>query len=327
MISVIIPIKNEIKYVAECLKSLKAQTHRDFEVIFVDGGSTDGTRQFLQENIEKTGKFILLDNPAGDAASARNIGIKNAKYEYVTFLDGDSYIDNDWIEKVIERLPQIKDGKVAGIGGPPVLPPQDNSFLALAINKTMSSPIASGGNLNPSVHHKNLTKKTKVKMISFVVMKKDIFLKEGLFDEKFAKGQDLEYATRLFKKGYYYIFDPALKVWHHDKTTISSFIKQLYKWGAAKVLVMRKHGINPAYCIPLAAFGLAVALVFFSIWSAAARTALIVLTCSYLAAALFESLRISKGGIKLFVYSIILFPVIHLSYTAGFIAGLIRKQT
>ena len=78
MISVVIAVKNELPHIKECLTSLENQTYPDFETIFVDGGSTDGTCEYLQEKARKNNRFTLLKNPSGDAAQGRNIGLEKA---------------------------------------------------------------------------------------------------------------------------------------------------------------------------------------------------------------------------------------------------------
>ena len=326
MISIIIPIKNEIRYIKKLLQSLENQTVQDFEIIFVEGGSTDGTKEFLRDNIKNHDKYRVLENISGDAASGRNIGIEASRGDYIGFLDGDSFVDPDWMENAYKLLSEINEEKIAGIGGPPVLPPDTKSFTTKAINKIMASPLATGGPLNPSIHHKNIQKKCKVKMASFVIMKKEIFDKEGLFDTKFTKSQDLEYATRLFSKGYYYILDPKIKVWHHDKTNLVSFIRQIFKWGTARVWVMRKHGFNFAYFIPFFTITLFLFVLFLSIFYTPLFIIALYAVILYFIAVTIESLRIAKVYLKLFLYGLLLFPIIHFSYLGGFIKGLLQKK-
>ena len=89
MISVICPIYNEEKYIAQCIDSILAQDYPkdDLEVIFVDGMSTDKTREIVAAYAEKYPFIRLLDNPARIVPPAMNIGIRNALGETIIRLD------------------------------------------------------------------------------------------------------------------------------------------------------------------------------------------------------------------------------------------------
>jgi glycosyltransferase involved in cell wall biosynthesis len=91
-ISVIVPIFNEEKRIAECLKSLREQTYKDYEIIVVDGHSDDSTVKIAKKYADK----VLFDNRKG-AGSARNVGAKQARGEILAFIDGDCVADKQWL--------------------------------------------------------------------------------------------------------------------------------------------------------------------------------------------------------------------------------------
>jgi len=98
-ISVIIPTYNSAQFIAEALESVFVQTYKDYEVIVVDDGSTDNTKEVLKPYMSKI-RYIYKEN--GGAASARNVGIKNARGEYIAFLDSDDL----WLPEKLEK--QVK---------------------------------------------------------------------------------------------------------------------------------------------------------------------------------------------------------------------------
>lgn len=104
MVSVIIPTYNTEKYVKKCLKSVMEQTYRNIEIIVVDDGSNDYTVEYcrLYQQIDSRIKIITKDN--GGAGSARNIGLKNASGDYVSFVDSDDYIEKQMIETLVRLL-------------------------------------------------------------------------------------------------------------------------------------------------------------------------------------------------------------------------------
>ena len=98
-VSVIIPTYNSAQFIVETLESVFAQTYKNYEVIVVDDGSTDNTKEVLKPYMSKI-RYIYKEN--GGPASARNVGIKNARGEYIAFLDSDDL----WLSEKLER--QVK---------------------------------------------------------------------------------------------------------------------------------------------------------------------------------------------------------------------------
>lgn len=99
MISVIIPVYNVEKYLEKCINSVLNQSYEDFEIILVDDGSTDNSGVICDKYSEiKKVKVIHKEN--GGLADARNVGIDNSNGEYITFLDSDDYIKNDYLNSL-----------------------------------------------------------------------------------------------------------------------------------------------------------------------------------------------------------------------------------
>lgn len=94
-ISVIIPVYNVEDYLPKCVDSVLAQVEQDFEVLLVDDGSTDNCSTVCDEYHQKDGRIKVFHKPNGGLSSARNLGLDNAKGEWVFFLDSDDYIDEN----------------------------------------------------------------------------------------------------------------------------------------------------------------------------------------------------------------------------------------
>lgn len=97
-ISIIIPSYNEEKYISRCLDSVLNQTFSDFEILCVDDGSTDNTFKIIKDYSEHDGRIIPLENPDKGVSAARNFGIKNAKGDYIGFVDSDDFIQPQMYE-------------------------------------------------------------------------------------------------------------------------------------------------------------------------------------------------------------------------------------
>ena len=103
-LSIIVPIYNVEKYIGSLVNSLVKQTNKNFEVIFIDDGSTDESMQILKEIMagsEQEFSFKLLQQVNQGLSSARNIGILNATGEYIFFLDSDDEIEINFVETIL----------------------------------------------------------------------------------------------------------------------------------------------------------------------------------------------------------------------------------
>ena len=88
IISVVIPIYNGVEYIKKMISALNAQTYINFEVIFVNDGSTDGTLELLK-NVDKHFLSRIINQSNQGVSAARNCGLKNANGEYICFIDID----------------------------------------------------------------------------------------------------------------------------------------------------------------------------------------------------------------------------------------------
>lgn len=101
-VSVIIPVYNVEEYLRECLDSVVNQTLKDIEIICVNDGSTDSSRDILQEYADKDNRIKIIDKKNGGISSARNLGMKASLGEFIGFLDSDDWIDLNFYEKLYD---------------------------------------------------------------------------------------------------------------------------------------------------------------------------------------------------------------------------------
>lgn len=109
MFSVIIPLYNKLDYIKRAIDSVLGQNFREFEILVVNDGSTDGGEIFVKNNFGTS--IILIDQPNKGVSVARNTGISNSKFPFVAFLDADDYWHRDylrWVFEVLQKYPEIK---------------------------------------------------------------------------------------------------------------------------------------------------------------------------------------------------------------------------
>lgn len=103
MVTVIVPVYNIEKYLAQCLDSLFNQTHKNIEVILVNDGSTDNSINIINKYKEKNSNLVYLEQDNKGVSEARNLALKHAKGEYVLYIDSDDYIEEDMIESLYNK--------------------------------------------------------------------------------------------------------------------------------------------------------------------------------------------------------------------------------
>ena len=100
-VSVIVPVYNCAPYIGKCIDSLISQTYKNIEIIVIDDGSTDRSSTLLSEFNGKYSQIKLISQPNQGVCRARNNGLDQASGEYITFVDGDDYVDPDYIETLV----------------------------------------------------------------------------------------------------------------------------------------------------------------------------------------------------------------------------------
>lgn len=103
-VSIIIPVYNVEKYLAECIESILKQTHKNLEIIFVNDGSTDRSKQILEDYKNKDNRIKVIHKKNEGVSIARNTGIDCATGEYICFSDADDYLMIDYVEYLLELI-------------------------------------------------------------------------------------------------------------------------------------------------------------------------------------------------------------------------------
>jgi glycosyltransferase involved in cell wall biosynthesis len=106
-ISIVVPVYNAEKYLPACLDSIIKQTFTDFELLLVDDGSTDGSNAICQEYARRDFRIHILSKKNGGASSARNFGINKAQGEWITFIDSDDWVTDDFLEQMLNAASEL----------------------------------------------------------------------------------------------------------------------------------------------------------------------------------------------------------------------------
>ena len=103
-ITIILPVYNVEKYLKQCLDSIINQTFKDFECLCVNDGSTDNSLSILQEYEKKDNRIKIINQQNRGSSVARNIGIRNTNTKYLTFIDSDDWITENYLEVLYNKI-------------------------------------------------------------------------------------------------------------------------------------------------------------------------------------------------------------------------------
>ncbi|MFI0348650.1 MAG: glycosyltransferase [Chthoniobacterales bacterium] len=223
-VSVIVCSYNGGQTLEACLCSLKKIDYPDYEVVVVDDGSTDHTKEILAGH-----SWVKAIHQTNQGLSvARNVGAAASTGEIIAYTDSDCMADPDWLFYLVGTL---LSGNYAGVGGPNISPPAENWQQACVA-------AAPGG---PS--HVLLTDVIAEHIPGCnMAFHRWAFERVGGFDPEYRKaGDDVDFCWRLQQDGQVIAFSPAAIVWHYRRFTLKAFRKQQEGYGEAESLLRFKH--------------------------------------------------------------------------------------
>ena len=316
MISVIIPVFNEEKYIGSCIKSLLEQDYdiHDMEWIFVDGGSEDRTVEIIEQYRNGHPSLIrILKNQNKTVPYAMNIGIANSHGRYIIRLDAHAEYAKDYFSKCVFYLDTVDAENVGGI-----IETKSKTKMGSSIAKMLSSRFGVGNS-----QFRTNGKSGYVDTVPFGAFKREVFSKYGGYDERLTRNQDNEMNYRIRKNGGKIYLANDIKLSYFCRDTVREISSMARKNGKWNIITMKlcpgsmgiRHFVPLFFVvsIPLL-FGLGFA--WWPIW------ALLLSELSlYLLMDLFFSIK-GCDSFSSFFSLAFLFPVFHFNYGFGSIVGL-----
>lgn len=323
-VSVIIPTLNRKDVLKEALLSLNGVNYpRDrFEVVVVSDGSTDGTEKMVKKIKKKFNyRFVFIKQRRKGISHAKNVAIKNSKGKIIISTDDDCLFEKNWLRKLIKPF---ADPQVGAVGGPD-RPVKNQGLIAKSIDFAFNSFFGSGG-----IHGRFI----KVKLGKFypigcnTAFAKKALKKAGLFDENLAPGEDTDLDHRIENAGFKLAYVSEAFVWHRPKSDIRAFFPYVYKRGAARVEILRRHFqyAEFIYFLPAIMILIAFLLLSLSLYSLVFLKIFIFLFALYILllfiAGIFAFLAYGELPYLFLVPVLIFFQ--HLMHGVGFIIGFLK---
>ena len=196
MLSVVCPIYNEERYIRSCIESILSQDYpkESLEVLFVDGMSTDRTREIVGEYARRYPFIRLIDNPRKIVPCAMNIGIRASRGEIVVRLDAHARYADNYLSVLSDALDELGADNVGAVCQTDIL---NVTPKTAAIREVLSNKFGVGN----SVFRTGIDIEQEVDTVPFGCWRRSTFEKYGLFDERLIRNQDIELNKRILRNG------------------------------------------------------------------------------------------------------------------------------
>jgi len=224
-VTVIVPTYNRKKLLKNLLNSLLSQSYpaNKFEIIIVDDGSKDGTREMVgiyQKGTNRNLKYFYQQNKGPGAA--RNTGIRNSEGSLIVFIDDDCIASSNWLQEIIGGF---DDFNVAGVGG---------RIKTIATKSIISEYCSYIGVMEKPIMQGDTVKYLVGANSSF---RKEHLNAAGWFNETIPLGgEDLDISFRLEQAGYKLKFNPEAVIYHLHKQTLKELLVTFFKYGKGSAI-------------------------------------------------------------------------------------------
>jgi GT2 family glycosyltransferase len=328
-VSVVMPCYNEQRFITNSLQCLAGQYEKDcYEIIVVDGLSTDKTRELIEKfrQTEPNLSLKVIDNRARYIPAALNLGVAAARGSIIARMDAHAVPTDGYVKRCVEVL---ASGETGVVGMPCQVKAGANTLIAHAIATAVSHPFGVGdakyrlSEGGPLQEH--------VDTVAFACFKKSLWQQLGGFDETLLTNEDYDFNYRVRRAGYSVILDRSGHCDYFARATLKGLAAQYRRYGTWKARMLKQHplSIRPRHLVaPVFVLSLLVlpvgGFIWFPLWQLLAAELL-----SYLLVACFFSFTAKHdgpGGVKFRLLLPLIFLTIHLNWGAAFFRGLVTER-
>ncbi|MCX8084446.1 MAG: glycosyltransferase family 2 protein [Calditerrivibrio sp.] len=319
-VSLIIPCRNEENHIEKFLSSLCRLNYpkEKLEILFVDGMSTDKTKEIIATFRNKL-HISITDNPKRITPVALNLGIKNTSGDYIIIMSSHTEVQEDFIKKNIETI--IKE-KADCVGGVIItVPPTDDLF-----SKSISFVLSNKFGVGNSAFRTGVDKTIESDTVPYGCYRRSVFDKYGYFNENLVRNQDIELNLRIKKGGGKIVLNPDIKTIYYSRKDLNGLFIQnfwngfwvFYSLKFAKLPFSLRHTVPAIFVLSLIVSGVLSFIPFFFY-------IFIFTISSYTFANIYFSFKIAKDkGFKYFLPTFVSFFTLHFSYGLGSVFGIIK---
>jgi len=313
--SVLVPVLNEEAHIERSIAAMLVQRFdRGIEVLVVDGGSEDRTREIVERVARSDRRVRLLSNPQRRIPNALNIGLRHAKGEYVARMDAHAYYPPDYIARAVERL---EAGGVDCVSGPQL--PCGEGRWSRRVALALSTRLGMGG-----ASFRNATHEIEVDTAFTGVWRRDLLLALGGWDERWPINEDAELAARIRESGGRYVCIPAMAAAYVPRNSLPQLARQYFRYGMYRAKTARRHpvGLRRSHVLPP---GTVLVFCAAALAPSRARRVAQYALLAYAGALGVSTMQAAGDANAADLASLpLVFATMHIAWGAGFLAGCVR---
>lgn len=233
MITIILPVLNEEKYLPHCLDSILSQDFpsSEMEVLVVDGMSIDGSRSIIHQYQSRHPFVRLVDNPSRTAPYAMNKGIEEAQGDVIVRMDAHAEYPSNYLSALYARLIALQADNVGCVCKTDVL---HKTAKSLAIREVLCNKLGVGN----STFRTGCSEVMRVDTVPFGCFPKKTFERYGLYDVRLTRNQDIELNKRIVRKGGSVYIVPDTYCTYYARETFSELAGNNYRNGLWNILTV-----------------------------------------------------------------------------------------
>ena len=320
LVSNLIPMLNEVEAIERCILSILAQDYPidKIEIVVVDGFSTDGSRERVNELSQQFNNIKLYDNEKKRTPVALNIGARNALGDVIIILGAHTRIEKSFVSNNIKYMNKMgvkcTGGTQKNVG---------DTYLQRAVGYGMGSVFGM-----PSAPYRFFSKNRFVDTVVYAAYHKDLFDEVGYFDEKLHISEDAEFNWRIRQAGYKIYYSPEIVSFYYPRKNLKRLFRQFFNYGILRVNVIKKHfdAFKLIHALPptfiLATVGLLLASISNPLFLMLALALIYIYVAYLFVGSLMTVLKINK--LNYFPILPFVFFTMQMSWGLGFLAGLFK---
>jgi succinoglycan biosynthesis protein ExoA len=238
--SVLIPVLNEERFIRDTVAAMQAQRFDgSVEFLFMDGRSEDRTKAILEELAQGDERIRVFDNPGRSSTAGLNVGLRNARGDYIVRMDAHTFYPEDYIARGVERL---RRGDVVWVAGPQV--PYGTGKWSRRVALALGTWLGTGGSARWGGASENGSQPVERELDTGVfagLWLRSTVEEHGGWDEGWPINQDSELAARILRSGGRIVSLPELAARYVPRDSVRGLARQYWRYGNYRAKTASRH--------------------------------------------------------------------------------------
>lgn len=251
LVSILIPCRNETLYIEKCLASVCAFEHPEgveFEILVLDGVSTDNTRVLAEAAAARDPRIRVLDNPGVIQSTAVNLGVQAARGSWIMRLDAHARYPANYLRLCYETA--LRSG-ADNVGGIFITEPGGAGYSAQLVQALTTHKFGVGDS-----GFRTGAKEDWADTVPYGFYRREVFDRIGWLDERLVRAQDYEFNRRLIASGGRILRNPYIQIHYYNQPTLGAFYRKqfvkeapynAYLWYVAPYAFAARHAITGVF--------------------------------------------------------------------------------